>query len=685
MKKAIVAGLMVLAAAGFAVGETVDTEIFRVDVRTGLGGRIGTASEWVGEPDGSGGRTWNTTAEAEGWMELESAGGDRTPVCVLNAPAVEGGRLGGDATWSADRVHVVRDDVVVGAGETLTWAPGCIVKFTPGASVCVEEGGSVLAKGALLADAADDSVGGDTNMDGAETAPSGSEWWLADATVGGLVGVEWVGGGTWPKRTYSEGEAYGNLPEPSDPAALFGGWFTQPDGAGPRVTPATPATAAVRTLYAKWIPVSVDVFPASLSLEPAGGRVEIAVSANAPWTVSGGAPWVDAGATEGDGDGILPLEIAENRSEATRTCTVRIEAAGGGAFREIAVAQTGMERVATPSVEPADGTVFEGTYQRVIISCATPGARVFYTTDGSEPDENAIPYAGSFNIFDTTTVKARAYMDGMLASGVAASRYVRIRTLAEAIDQPFWTVTTDSERPWTVTDETTHGNDYAARCGVCGDNESSRMETTVEGGGKIGFWWKVACEDDPDGTGWDRLSFYVDGHLVDSIDGDSGWLEVSYKVKGEGIHTLAWVYEKDWGSEVVTEDCGWVDQVTWNPTVADGEVPVAWLDELGLTNAGTSGEEAAALDVDGDGLTAAQEYIAGTDPTDPDSLLRMDVRVIDGKPVFSWFPDLEGARDYHLWAKRNLMDEDWEDVTGMAAPMDAGFQFYRVSVKSWQQ
>jgi hypothetical protein len=679
MKKAIFAGVLVLAAAGFAGAETVDTEVFRVDVRGSFGGRVGTASEWVGEPDGSGGRTWDTTSLEDGWTELESSGGDRTPVCVLNGPAVEGGRLGGSTVWGADRVHVVRDDVVVGAGETLTWNLGCVVKFTPGARVCVEEGGSVLAKGAMLADAADDSVGGDTNLDGDGSAPSGSEWWLADTAVGGLVGVEWVGGGTWPKRTYSEGEPYGTLPEPADPASLFGGWFTQPDGAGIRVEPSTPVSSTARTLYAKWIPISVEVAPSSLSLAPAGGRAEISVSANASWTASGGAPWASIVSGQGDGDGTFSVEIAENRSETVRSCTIRVEAASGAAFREIAVIQTGMERVATPLVQPADGTVFEESYQRVIISCATAGARVYYTTDGSEPDENAIPYAGSFNVFETTTVKARAYKDDMLPSGICASRYIRHRTLAEAIDQPLWTVTTDSDRPWTVTDETTHDGTFAARRGACGNDESSRMETTVEGEGEIGFWWKVVCEDDPDGAGWDRLSFYIDGSLKDSIDGDSGWVEASFKIKGEGIHTLAWEYAKDWADETVTEDCGWVDQVTWEPTVADGGVPVAWLDELGLT-AGTDSEAAATFDVDGDGLTAAQEYLAGTDPTDPDSLLTMGLRIENGQPIISWFPDLEGARDYRIWAKRNLMDEDWEDVTNVAAPMAAGFQFYRVSV-----
>ena len=256
---------------------------------------------------------------------------------------------------------------------------------------------------------------------------------------------------------------------------------------------------------------------------------------------------------------------------------------------------------------------------------------------------------------------------------------MRLLTLAEAIDQPLWTVATDAEHPWKVVDAPAHDGEHAGRSGAVGLEQSTRMETTVDGEGWLGFWWKVSCEDDPDGTGWDRLSFYLDGRLVDSIDGERDWAEVGVKVRGAGIHTLAWTYSKDWFDETPTEDCGWVDQVTWNPTVTDEDVPLSWLADLGLVDAGMSNETAAALDVDGDGLTAAQEYLAGTDPTDADSVLLTGLRFPGGTPEVTWTPDLESDRDYRVLAKKALTDLDWTDVTDLDDR--SAYRFFTVEVR----
>ena len=126
---AIVAGVWLAGGAA----QALESAPFRVDARAGYGGRVGTGVEQVGEVDGSAIRAWDTTAQADGWTMLES-GNSVAEVCVLNGPEVVGGRLLADASWGPDRVHVVRDDVVVPEGVTLTLERGAVVKFTEGAA-----------------------------------------------------------------------------------------------------------------------------------------------------------------------------------------------------------------------------------------------------------------------------------------------------------------------------------------------------------------------------------------------------------------------------------------------------------------------------------------------------------------------------------------------------------------------
>ena len=57
-------------------------------------------------------------------------------------------------------------------------------------------------------------------------------------------------------------------------------------------------------------------------------------------------------------------------------------------------------------------------------------------------------------------------------------------------------------------------------------------------------------------------------------------------------------------------------------TNAPAPVPYSWLASYGLTNSGATFDQAAVADQDGDGLTAWQEYIAGTDPTNAASCFK---------------------------------------------------------------
>lgn len=92
----------------------------------------------------------------------------------------------------------------------------------------------------------------------------------------------------------------------------------------------------------------------------------------------------------------------------------------------------GGQTVALPSFSPGAGTYTSPI--TVEISCATPDADIYFTTDGSDPDEDSQPYVLPIPISETTTLKARAFADGYNPSFVATAVYTfpeTVATLAE--------------------------------------------------------------------------------------------------------------------------------------------------------------------------------------------------------------------------------------------------------------
>lgn len=80
------------------------------------------------------------------------------------------------------------------------------------------------------------------------------------------------------------------------------------------------------------------------------------------------------------------------------------------------------QSVAAPTFNPAGGTYTE--QQTVSISCTTDGATIHYTTNGTEPTESSDIYSNSLVINETTTVKAKAWKEGLLPSEVAEATYI---------------------------------------------------------------------------------------------------------------------------------------------------------------------------------------------------------------------------------------------------------------------
>jgi len=87
--------------------------------------------------------------------------------------------------------------------------------------------------------------------------------------------------------------------------------------------------------------------------------------------------------------------------------------------------------VATPTFSVAAGTYEEA--QSVELSCATDGATVYYTLDGTTPTAESTEYTAAIEITETCTLKAIAIKDGE-SSAVASATYtieLPLTTIAE--------------------------------------------------------------------------------------------------------------------------------------------------------------------------------------------------------------------------------------------------------------
>ncbi len=78
--------------------------------------------------------------------------------------------------------------------------------------------------------------------------------------------------------------------------------------------------------------------------------------------------------------------------------------------------------VATPVFDPPPPQTFTSP-QIVAVTCATSGAAIHYTLDGSVPTESSPVYSSAIPISQTTTLKAKAFKSGWDPSGVASGTY----------------------------------------------------------------------------------------------------------------------------------------------------------------------------------------------------------------------------------------------------------------------
>ncbi|SES83844.1 S-layer homology domain-containing protein [Natronincola peptidivorans] len=84
-------------------------------------------------------------------------------------------------------------------------------------------------------------------------------------------------------------------------------------------------------------------------------------------------------------------------------------------------AETQETKTANVTANPPAGAVEEDT--EVTLSTITEDAEIYYTIDGSDPDQNSTKYEAPISIAEATTIKAIAYKDGLDPSDISTFEY----------------------------------------------------------------------------------------------------------------------------------------------------------------------------------------------------------------------------------------------------------------------
>lgn len=92
---------------------------------------------------------------------------------------------------------------------------------------------------------------------------------------------------------------------------------------------------------------------------------------------------------------------------------------------------TDPNQCSTPTLSPPGGTY--DAAQTVVLSCATNGSVIRYTIDGSDPSQVSSFYSKPISINQNTTIKAKAYKDGLTPSEMAIASYTIVISPGEMI------------------------------------------------------------------------------------------------------------------------------------------------------------------------------------------------------------------------------------------------------------
>ena len=350
---------------------------------------------------------------------------------------------------------------------------------------------------------------------------------------------------------------------------------------------------------------------------------------------------------------------------------------------------TGVASVAEPQFNPASCLFYPST--NVTITCATSGATIRYTLNGTDPTESSTIYNGPILVDDDTEIRARAWKRGMNPSAVVSETYTYDAAQGAPKGDYFADpivisgasgsrVIDDNSAYTEEADEPQHTDSwYDEESGYYYSNYELKTvwyKWMAPGSGTMTFSTMAS------GGGYvypTLIAIYTGDALASiqrvavSTTHDSNWITslslpveqgITYRIVGMMGYDANAKFTLTWSGDLT------VSQTETSTT----EVPVTydWLDEYFPGSASATGdyETIATGDADGDGLATWAEYLLGTDPTNASSRLEATIRMDGTMPIvecnadadrlaaFGYLPVVKGKQGLDTseeWATTNLL------------------------------
>ena len=310
---------------------------------------------------------------------------------------------------------------------------------------------------------------------------------------------------------------------------------------------------------------------------------------------------------------------------------------------------TGIASVSEPQFTPASCLFYPST--NITISCATAGATIRYTLDGSDPTESSTPYTSAITVNDDTVIRARAWKSGLNPSVIVSATYTydaaQGAPKGDYFDDPIVITGANGSRriednsAYTV--EAGEPNHTLQNGGYYYQYHTVWYKWTAPGSGTMSF----ATQASTSTTLYQTFVAVYTGDTMASISrlavattpgGGDYATTVSLEVEQGMTYRIVGMIGRDVTTDFTLTWSGNLTETQTETSTTEVPVPYTWLDTY-FAGQGTSAqayETLANADQDGDGFSTWQEYLAGTIPTSAASCFKATIRMEGSTPVVEW-------------------------------------------------